>query len=282
MNSLMKFLSRTSSQRLLSYGAVVFAVVAIAGAVAVLMSRNSAADEAAMSHKDTGQASLASEDFDTKALTLGSAATIGPDYRVAITKVTLHQGSGTPFLVASVKTKNTGRDATHPQKDLSLAFAKKDRPTSKESTCQLDLATLKATDQSTLSVGDVQTYAFCINLPSTDLKDGRISVSANGTADHAAWSTSGKIPTVTSTATPEIHLAAPPGPDPKIVAKSLKDLKKQIKKAKKAEKTVDKQIKAYEALPDHKKKKLKKIKKDREKLHDAIKQMEEMAAQLEK
>jgi len=277
----MKSLSGKAAQKWLTAVAIVVAVGSVAGGVALHHSRNVAADKEAHAHHKVNRtdAVLDSADVDAKPLKIGSVAQVGPDYSVAVSKVTLHEGAGTPFLVVTVKAKNVGRTASHPRTDLAMGFSKPNTPTSDESTCEVDLGKLAVTKAS-LAVGEEQTYGVCVNLPSNVIKNGRVFVAANGTGSRVSWATSGRIPKVISTAEPEVHMAAPPPPDPAVTAKSLKGVKKQLKKAKKARDTISKQIKLYKQVPNYKKKKLKKFEKAKDQLDEIIKQLEKIEKQL--
>jgi hypothetical protein len=268
-------LRKILSSKWLAIVGIVLAVACVAGGVALQVTRNAAADRKDQEYLRTDSTV---EDDSTKPLKIGSVAKIGLDYSVAVTKVTLHEGTGTPFLVAIVKTKNSGEDTVRPQADLKVGFSKKGWPRSNESTCSIDLGKLNVTGKP-LAVGDVQTYGVCINLPSNELKDGKVSILESSTGSRAAWTTDGPVAKVVTTIAPEIHNDAPLGPSPADTAKSLKKLEKQIKKAKKARDKLDKQIdKAEDA--GVKGKDMKKLKKAEDKLDDAIDDMEDIRDKL--
>jgi hypothetical protein len=278
----MKFLKRKPAEKWLTYAAILVTVLAVTVAIAFQHSRNAAADKAERSHQavDTG-ATFEPTDAEAKPLKIGSVAKIGPDYSVAVSKVTLHEGTDTPFLVVAVKAKNIGRDVSHPAADLAVGFSKASLPKSDESTCQVDLGKLKASDKTALPVGDVKSFAVCINLPTPVLDHGWVSVEAHGTGERASWTTSGRVPKVISTIKPDIHIVAPVPGAPGTTAELPKKFNKNLKKAKKARDTLEDQIKAYKKLPDYKKKKLKKLKKQLDYLDEVIDQMEKIKDQVE-
>jgi len=256
---------------------IVLAVACVAGGVGLQVTRNAAADRKDRDYLRT-DSTLDSEENASKPLKIGSVASIGLDYKVAVTKVTMHEGTGTPFLVATIKAKNSGQDTVRPQADLTVGFSRKGWPRANESTCSIDLGKLNVTGKS-LAVGQTQTYGVCINLPSNELKDGKVLILEGGTGSKAAWSTDTSVAKVVTTIAPEIHNDAPLGPSPADTAKSLDKLEKQIKKAKKARDKLDKNIgKAEDA--GVKGKDLKKLKKAKHKLDDAIDEMEDIRDQL--
>lgn len=269
-------LRKILSSKWLPIVGIVLAVACVAGGVALQVTRNAAADQKDHNYLKTD--SVIGDEDSSKPLKIGSIAKIGLDYSVAVTKVTLHEGTGTPFLVAVVKAKNSGQDTVRPQADLAVGFSRKGWPRANESTCGIDLGKLNVTGES-LKVGETQSYAVCINLPSNELKDGKVSILESSTGSKAAWATDGTIPKVVTTIAPEIHNDVPLGPDPAKVADSLEDLEKQLKKAKKARDKLDKNIdKAEDA--GLKGKDIKKLKKAKDELEDAIDDMEEIRDKL--
>jgi hypothetical protein len=279
----MKSLSGKAAQKWLAAAAILVAVLAIGGGIALHMSRTAAAEKAEQASHAVTRATLSSDQDSTKPLKIGSVAKLGPDFSVAVTKVSLYKGTTRQFVVASVKAKNTGLTTSNPRTDLVVGFARVGSPTSGESTCEVDLGTLD-TQKISLSVGAAKTYAVCINIPTNTIKDGQISVQSNATGVRAAWATTGAVTKKLDEPDAEVHVALPANQIPGTAdySKNLKKIKKAIKKNKKYRDQLDKVIDAYKALPDHKNKKLKKLKKQRDNIDDAIDQLEALQKQLER
>lgn len=126
-----------------------------------------------------------------RTLKLGEVATISPDYRVSVTKVTVYRRSGSPFVAATVKAKYTGTGEGEPWSDLSIEFAGSgDSRSFPSSTCPIDLD--EAVDTPALGAGDIGTFAACSTLSANEVKGGTVSVidSALKSDQRYYWSSS--------------------------------------------------------------------------------------------
>lgn len=132
----------------------------------------------------------ADSDDDATALALGKVATIGPNYRVAVTEVTRYTSGNSDFLQATIEATYIGKRDGELWADLDVEYFGRGPQSAGESDCRVDLGDLDADDQDTLKKGDTGTYAVCIDLPKTNLRTGKISVQeAFSTRPRTYWST---------------------------------------------------------------------------------------------
>jgi hypothetical protein len=281
----MKSWKRILADKWASSALILLGVLALAGAVGVYVSRNVAADNASRTHHsvDTAKTSETVQKKTSPPLKIGSIARIGSNYSVTVTKVNVYEDTDTQYLGAVLKATYLGKGSGDPRNDLTAKYTAANAPATApavgESECKGNLGEPDLSDlngSQSLPNGGSKTYVACIKLPTSKVDDGKVSIETSAANHRAFWTTDGAETKKAPPPKPKVVLAPPPGAKPTIDPDTVHDLKKNIKKAKKARDVLDKQIKAYKKLPDHKKKKLKKFEKQREKLDDAIDDMEKV------
>ncbi|MFL6090638.1 MAG: hypothetical protein ACJ71Z_10910 [Aeromicrobium sp.] len=189
-------------------------VVLAAGAVATQSIRWASSDAERSHPSSTARAPEAASDArpTAKPLERGTFARISPDYRVAVTDVTLHQGANQRILVATVKAQYIGKKDGDLWADLTAQFIRADGRAFDESGCGVVGGGDASADPPPMAKGDTEDYTVCMEVPTSQTDGGRISVEeAFVKGDRASWSTSGAItkampapkPTVAQTIAPQ-------------------------------------------------------------------------------
>lgn len=196
--------SRSRSQKL-AIALVVLAVGAIAG---VLATEPFAKDEPEPPRKTAVEREQPTEKLTGKPLALGTVARISPNYRVAVTDLTLYNFSTGRIMVVTVEAAYVGKIDGEPWGDLTVKYVAPDSRTYGESQCPFDLGELDASDQATLKSGDETAYGVCVDLPAGSTEDGRVVVEEalarqEGTK---SWTTEGAV-----TKTPPAVASGPSG-----------------------------------------------------------------------
>jgi hypothetical protein len=123
-----------------------------------------------------------------KALELGTFAKISSNYRVTVSEVSLYVGQTKQYLAATIKAEYTGTDEGEPWADLTVEFSDPRSRISGESDCPIDVD--DASEDPPLAAGEEATYSVCIDLPTKEIKGGKISIEeAFARGRRAYWST---------------------------------------------------------------------------------------------
>jgi hypothetical protein len=123
-----------------------------------------------------------------KALELGTFAKISSNYRVTVTEVSLYVGETKQYLAATIKAEYTGTDEGEPWADLTVEFSDPKSRVSGESDCPIDVD--DASEDPPLAAGEEATYSVCIDLPTKEIKGGKVSIEeAFARGRRAYWST---------------------------------------------------------------------------------------------
>jgi hypothetical protein len=142
-----------------------------------------------------------------KALELGTFAKISSNYRVTVTEVSLYVGETKQYLAATIKAEYTGTDEGEPWADLTVEFYDPKSRVSGESDCPIDVD--DASEDPPLAAGEEATYSVCIDLPTKEIKGGKVSIEeAFARGRRAYWSTA-------EAETKEIPSFALPGTSPR-------------------------------------------------------------------
>jgi hypothetical protein len=137
-------------------------------------------------------------------LDLGTDAKISSNYTVAVTEIILYEVPKAAFLVATIRARYIGKEDGDLWADLTADYFGADSAMAGESACRIELGELDASERPTLAPGDTETFAVCIDLPTGDIEDGKISVhEAFSTGDQVAWSTSQATTALLPSAAPE-------------------------------------------------------------------------------
>ena len=145
-----------------------------------------------------------------KPLELGTVAKISPNYRVAVTEVTRYEVSTGQLLAATIEAMYTGKEDGEPWADFNVEFFGSGSKTFGESDCPFDLGDEDPANQSALGPGDESTYTVCIELPTKDIKGGKVLVEeAFSTDDRTFWSTKEAVTKTLPAPPPEPSAQAP-------------------------------------------------------------------------
>lgn len=176
----------------LKLGIVATVILALSVVGVLANERFRGASDDAVPARETGRATEKPDGVKAtgKRLKLGTVAKVSPNYRVAVTELTLYNFSTGRIMVVTVKATYIGKDDGEPWADLTVAYSGKDSRTAGESACPFDLEELDASDQATLKTGDATTYGVCIDLPAGTVEGGRVSVEeAFSEQAPTSWST---------------------------------------------------------------------------------------------
>lgn len=169
--------------------AAILAILLVAGVLAI---RNARTIEDELPAQSPSQAAEIDSDDDAKALGMGTSARIGPNYDVAVTDVTHYTSSAADFLVVTIKARYLGKNSGELWADLDVEYFGPGSQAGGESDCRVDLGTLDSEELGPLDTGESQSYAVCIDLPSTDLDRGKVSIQeAFSERARTYWSTGG-------------------------------------------------------------------------------------------
>ena len=147
----------------------------------------------------------------SKSLELGTVAKISANYRIAVTEVARYKIPRGQLIVPTIKATYIGTEDGEPWADLTVEYAGSGSKTFGESDCPAGLGTTDATEQPTWEYGDDETHEVCIELPTKDLRGGKISVEeAFSTDDRTFWSVKGAVTKTLPSVAPEPPAAQGP------------------------------------------------------------------------
>jgi hypothetical protein len=211
----MKWWSRSSARAKVASLVAAVGVLAIVGAVVGPQFNGTNTGDAEMVRSDQAARS------DARPLDLGTVVKMGSDYKVAVTRVLLYKGDGDRFVVATIKAEYVGKEDGYPWADLVVKFAgATSSKTFGETGCPSDLDDVNNSNAPVLAIGDVRTYDICIEVSTTNIHGGRISVEeVSSSASKTYWSTNGAVtktaPSPSPTTPTQEASSAAPRPAPR-------------------------------------------------------------------
>lgn len=190
-----------------------------------------------------------------KALELEDVVRISSNYRVAVTQLTLYEGEKTQYLAATIEATYTGSADGEPWADLSVEYFDPKSQAFGETECSIDVD--DPSEAPPLEEGDELTYVVCIDLPTKETKNGRVSVEeAFSSGRRAYWSTDAAetkpIPAA-APATPAAGVPQPPAPRPPANTRAewTDEHEERLDDLRALKKYLDKQISAYKDTEDY-------------------------------
>lgn len=157
-------------------------------------------------------------------LELGTVAKVGPNYRVAVTAISLYEGQADQVIAATINAKYVGKDDGEPWADLSVEFIESDSRRHGESDCPSGLGHTEASEQTVLATGDEKTFEVCIGLPVSDIKGGQLVIEeAFAESDRAFWSTEAVVTKVLPSPVPASPVRRAPAASPRAAGQDAND-----------------------------------------------------------